>query len=429
MWGGRKIDGLNESPQGFVLLFVILALSVCLWGMLSQIRGSASLRGAGTVQEVRMQQEIDVSFTSYDTDFHLRVPQLMLPEADSAIVSRDIDRAYELLNGQPGYHLLIESLEQVADGAGFNRWLLSGLVRDFSRAYIEEELTAELFIFCTLQYLGFDVIFERHDGLSWEESGVYLAAEQQFQGLWIEWGERRYFDLLGTGSGHGDGFFYRGARRHRRDVQPVNVIEGISLVVEHPGRAGRRGVRSLFFDYASEQHQADISYSKPLADYLNTVPPMDYGAHALSIYPLLDDKTRKDLVRALQPWAASGDTVELVNVLLAISQSAFEYRPDVLSWGQDRPIFAEMMLSEYGGSGDCEDKAIFFVALAQAFGLDVAYIDFPGHLLAGVRLDRELAGFQYGDYWVAETTASGSRLGELADRYREMEAQVVPLPG
>ncbi|KXB07117.1 hypothetical protein AKJ54_00735 [candidate division MSBL1 archaeon SCGC-AAA382K21] len=85
-------------------------------------------------------------------------------------------------------------------------------------------------------------------------------------------------------------------------------------------------------------------------------------------------------------------------------------------------------------NGDCEDTAILYAALMKAAGLDVALIEFQGHMMAGVNLpDLPQSGTQDYIHWfekngkryyTCETTGLYWRVGDIPEEYQGESAQV-----
>jgi len=82
--------------------------------------------------------------------------------------------------------------------------------------------------------------------------------------------------------------------------------------------------------------------------------------------------------------------------------------------------------------GDCEDKAILFVAIAKAVGYDTALILLEDHRIAGVVLEGPLkrteSSVYYPEggkrYYVCETTKRGLHVGDILDKYRGKRGSV-----
>ncbi len=88
----------------------------------------------------------------------------------------------------------------------------------------------------------------------------------------------------------------------------------------------------------------------------------------------------------------SGKTQEeSANILLNFVQTAFEYMTDDEQWGYERPFFPEETM--YYPYSDCEDRAILYSRLVrELMGLDVAFLQYPGHLATAVRFDEDIRG-------------------------------------
>jgi len=81
--------------------------------------------------------------------------------------------------------------------------------------------------------------------------------------------------------------------------------------------------------------------------------------------------------------------------------------------------------------GDCEDHSILLASIIQKMGYGVVLICIPGeHMAVGVK-GENLYGAYYryegAQYYYVETTATGWRIGEIPEEYRQAKARILPL--
>lgn len=159
----------------------------------------------------------------------------------------------------------------------------------------------------------------------------------------------------------------------------------------------------------------------------------DYAIYATDPYsqPLLHQLAClfKDTVKAegMQPS-------EAVSMALAFVQS-LPYALDSVSAGfDDYPRFPLETL--YDNGGDCEDTSILFAGIVRAMGYGVIMLGFDkdnehaAHVMAGVKsfdLPGQYYNYDGARFYMAETTGSGFRIGDVPQGYEGDHAYFIPL--
>lgn len=168
------------------------------------------------------------------------------------------------------------------------------------------------------------------------------------------------------------------------------------------------------------------SVNKNLIDFYNDYPhSADWRIY---VQASIDDGIKHGIYRMMENETEGEGIAHKVGFLLDFVQNTFEYQTDDEQFGYERPLFCDETF--YYPYSDCEDRAILFATLVrELLGLEVALVDYPGHVAAAVRLDDE----SYGDYFlldgvrftVCDPTYIGAGIGMSMPRYREQKATVV----
>ena len=94
--------------------------------------------------------------------------------------------------------------------------------------------------------------------------------------------------------------------------------------------------------------------------------------------------TAGSLAAALKPRLNALSEREAINFLLHFVQNSFSYQTDQEQFGRERYLLAEESLNY--GINDCEDRSILLAwLLHDLLSLDVAVLDYPGHVALAVR--------------------------------------------
>lgn len=168
------------------------------------------------------------------------------------------------------------------------------------------------------------------------------------------------------------------------------------------------------------------SVNKNLIDFYNDYPhSADWRIY---VQASIDDGIKHGIYRMMENETEGEGIAHKVGFLLDFVQNTFEYQTDDEQFGYERPLFCDETF--YYPYSDCEDRAILFATLVrELLGLEVALVDYPGHVAAAVRLDDESRG----DYFlldgvrftICDPTYIGAGIGVTMPRYREQKATVI----
>jgi len=121
------------------------------------------------------------------------------------------------------------------------------------------------------------------------------------------------------------------------------------------------------------------------------------------------------------------DNSSTANLILAIV-AAIPYKLD--SEDTDFPEFYRYATETLvDGAGDCEDTTILAAALFRSLGYRVMLINPPGHIALGIAGSFRGEGVNYKgvNYYFAETTATGWKIGELPEGTNLKESRIIEI--
>jgi hypothetical protein len=123
------------------------------------------------------------------------------------------------------------------------------------------------------------------------------------------------------------------------------------------------------------------------------------------------------------------ERAQRVDFLLRFVQTAFEYETDQEQFGREDYLYPEETL--YHPASDCEDRSVLFAWLVRrVLGLEVAVLDYPGHVATAVSLDRGDGARVRIDgrtLMVADPTYTNARAGMVMPAFRNQQPGIIPL--
>ena len=151
----------------------------------------------------------------------------------------------------------------------------------------------------------------------------------------------------------------------------------------------------------------------------------DSKAHEVFVTPR--DPTIRDIATTVCAGLQTNE--EKAEALLRFVESHFSYVHDYREGQQVRDYHRFPVETLMRGSGDCEDSSYLFASLCIAAGIDTCLIRFPEHLAVGVSGSFTGSYFKSEgkQYYFAETTGSGARIGEISSSKENEKAFVFSL--
>lgn len=182
--------------------------------------------------------------------------------------------------------------------------------------------------------------------------------------------------------------------------------------------------------------RVQTTVNRNLMDFYNEYPlggtDRSFGCQwAMYANTPLDEDVQESLYPQLCNALTGVSTLQAVQMLLDLVQTAFVYEYDDTVWGCDRAFFPDETL--YYPYSDCEDRSILFSRLVRdLLGLDVVLIYYPGHIATAIRFEGEQPSGDYfqldeGRYFVADPTYIGADIGMTMPRYRGVSVKIIRL--
>jgi len=309
----------------------------------------------------------------------------------------------------------VQRLDELRERLRLNGWGHLQLVRALSRSIHGEGNTARALTWALMLKSGYDIRAAYADG---ELLLLFRPRAQLFGIPYFQLDGERYYLL-----GHDGGPIPR-IHTYRADYEGASEAVSVALR-ESPRAGGPVAQRELAVDYRGTSHRFEVPVPTALVEYLRTVPQQSVGAYFRTDPVALEEH----LVEPLRQVTAGMDRAARVDFLLRLVQTAFEYETDQEQFGREDYLYPEETV--YYPASDCEDRSVLFAWLVrEVLGLEVAALDYPGHVATAVNLDRgdgvrvEIDGRAL---MVADPTYLHARAGMVMPEYRDQQPKVIPL--
>ena len=310
---------------------------------------------------------------------------------------------------------VVRQLSGLRERLRLNGWGYLQLVQALSRSVHGEGDSAAALTWALMLKSGYD-IRAAHDGS--EVLLLFRPARQLFGVPYFDLDGDRYYLL-----GHDGGAIPR-IRTYRADYQGADRDVSVALR-ESPRAGGQVAQREIAVEYRGDRHRFQVPVPKALVEYLRTVPQQSVGAYFKARPVALEEH----LVEPLQEVTAGMEQGSQVDFLLRLVQTAFNYQTDQEQFGREDYLYPEETL--YYPASDCEDRSVLFAWLVrEVLGLEVAALDYPGHVATAVGLQGgegvrvEIDGRAL---MVADPTYLNARAGMVMPEYRDQRPEVIPL--
>lgn len=165
-------------------------------------------------------------------------------------------------------------------------------------------------------------------------------------------------------------------------------------------------------DFDDGMIRLSCEVSPCLMKMLNDYPLMDLRFYAVSV---VLPQFRAAIEDQLRPQLEGMSQCDAADVLLHFVQSVFGYQDDLDQFGRDKVNFVEENF--YYDNNDCDDRSVLFAYLVNSLlGLDVQFVQYPGHDCTGVRFTECSTmgnGYYIGDdyYLICDPSYVGATIG------------------
>lgn len=317
------------------------------------------------------------------------------------------------LKSQP----VLDQLEERARELGLGDWGRLILTQRLARkvAGSSEKDTVRLLMWGWLLKQGMDVRVARSGQ---EVILLYHSGHKVYQVPYFHLQGQRYYvfgdaDPSRIKTYHGD---YSGKRKA--------LSLGLSADITSKGAEAERTLR---FRFQGSEYRVQLSLSKARIRFLDTFPQLPLHLYfQAQPSPVIARGLAERLSRAV----SSMDEEEAVNFLLRFTQKAFSYQTDKEQFGEENYLYPEETL--FYPASDCEDRAILFsVLVRKVLDLDLAALDYPGHVATA--LDLSLSGegkavdVRDRSLVVADPTYINAKVGMIMPGFADERPRVLPL--
>lgn len=252
-------------------------------------------------------------------------------------------------------------------------------------------------------------------GYSDERLLLLLAVKQPVYGVsYVKIDNRAYYALFEGEGGKSGGRYAAYSGRYPNQLKPVDIrIAATAFGPKVPTQ------RTFEFDARGRRIRLDVAYERPLTQYLDRFPQLDFELYfATPPSPL----ARRSLLDALRPHLQGLDQEAGVDVLLAFVQKSFAYKTDNDQFGREKYFFVEEVL--HFPFSDCEDRSALFAWLTrELLGLETVGLHYPGHMTTAVALRTTRPEWQTVEwsgrrYVIADPTYVNATVGMAMPSYR-----------
>lgn len=355
-----------------------------------------------------------VDFVFFGTPLHAPVVQPVKVKSASEHDVFQAWRDYQRLDMSDA----LSSLRAISDDMCLNDWLVLALVRSYADALLGSGTPAERVLLeqCLLVKMGYDVRLARTN----KQLLLLVPFEQEvFERRFVRTGGKDYYLMF--------------------DDLESDPGEKSVLYPCEPSKKGTAGGKtlSLLFDEKSalnvptdDEYDCDFDdgmihvackVNPRVMQMLRDYPLMDLECYAASVVlPHFRDAIEGQLMPQLEGMSQC----DAADALLHFVQFVFGYEDDLEHYGREKVNFVEENF--YYDKNDCEDRSILYAYLVRALlGLDVQFIQYPGHDCTAVRFTDCLThgnGYYYGgDYYlICDPSYVGAPIGQCMPEFRSV---------
>lgn len=332
------------------------------------------------VREEPLSQENYFSIDFYELPCRVRLPK-SARNCLATASDNTLSDAWLRLSGKEMNNALLDCLE-IRKKNNLSDWAYLLFLDNLTRRYCDNANSATLLMAYLLCQSGYQI------RLAFDGNNLVMLFGSQHSIY-----NRRYFILDNLK------FYPYNAKSERLRISSArfNGETPLSLIIDKEQRLGTkltqpRKITSKKYPGLEIWSQVPVS----LISFYDTYPFSQLGSNEMTSWASyanvpLAQATKEAIYPKLKKEIEGLSELEAVNKLLNLVQTGFEYDVDDNVWGHERSFFSEETL--YYPYSDCEDRAILFSRLVRDLtGLDVALIEYPGHLATAVAFNEDVRG-------------------------------------
>ncbi len=351
---------------------------------------------------------------AYDTE--------LLNAVCSTVDEKNMSGFYRQLE-RKDYRILLNDLLQKKEQLQLNDWLFYQLLQQSIAEIFQKKsrLERDLLVWFFLSQSGFDT------RLAYLQQRAHLyvhTTDEVFEMSMIQDGERAYVNLTNS----------MAAQPNKQ--QPLYLLLFVAKpqgkafsfqLASLPKLASVPQRQKLQFNYRRQSIALEITYDKTPVDIMAEYPLIAEQAY-LEIP--MSETLSTSLIPQLQDLISSKTTLQALELLLAFTRSAFNYKEDREAFGKNKPMIVEELF--FYAYSDCEDRtALFYTLVKKLLDLPMIIVAFPDHLTVAVAIDAALTGVTIEHdnrrYYICDPTGpvNSSEVGVFPKEYENSPFEII----
>lgn len=189
--------------------------------------------------------------------------------------------------------------------------------------------------------------------------------------------------------------------------------------------SGYRG-KQVTFEYQGVTYRFMIRMNEEVKSFYANYPVADYK---LYFNVPMSRETYNSLIPKLREITAGMSITNGIDYLMRFTRYAIQYKPDKVSFGQEKRLNPEQTLLYE--EGDCEDhSALFFFLVKEIYNQPMLVLTYPMHVTVAVKLDKAPGDpiiYNGEKYYICEPTPQSRdlRMGKVSKKQKAEAYEIV----
>lgn len=362
----------------------------------------------------------ELNFRFYDQEVVLHYNPEMVYRQSVRVEELALRRIYTEL-GQRPYQDFLESLQSEARRLQLNDWLYNKLMEQaLMKLYTTENQSAVVQIskYFFLAQSGYDVRLTYRDAIL--QVNVYTD-DVLYEIPLIQEDNRQYANISIARKAHTSRSMYLLDHRPCPQGRPFSF-----LLKNWPALLQQTKTRFITFPFQGDEIELSVSYNSGLARLMETYPLVAENWY-------LDAPMSTVLAASLLPQFSNlfkgRSQKEQLELLVAFTRSAFDYKDDKESFGANKPMVADELF--FYPFSDCEDRsALFYSLVKELLDLPMIVVAFKDHLSIAVAvpgLQGDTVQYRNEKYIFCDPTGpqNSSEIGQIPPGYEHQSFEII----
>ncbi len=328
---------------------------------------------------------------------------------------------YHLQGSSSQWQDLLGRLQGLKQRLGLNDWLYYELIRQTAQQLAPDNLLGErLYCWFLLSESGYDT------RLTFLEEQIFLYAYTEdgiFDTPMIMDNGRRYVNLSSIHQNMQDPAVSLSLLRYDANARG----HGFSFRLEQwPQLRPDLQAQQVAFNWRGKPYKLNLELDRNAAAIMQHYPIFEeYRYLEVPLSPTL----ARSLLPQLKDMLVDKNARESLEILVAFTRSAFQYREDRDHFGKNKPMIADELF-HYPYS-DCEDRsALFYNLVRQLLDLPMIAIAYPDHLTIAVALDQAVGPairYEGRRYYICDPTGpnNSDQIGQIPEGYEDISFEIL----